>query len=310
MIPCPLCRGAADQQLGQMALSRIGEVEIRRCAKCSVMFSHPLPSPEALRQCYASEYLDAKGKPAGYFNYVRDIGPARLRDGRELGATLSFVPGRLLEIGCCTGHFIKGVADASNWEVHGLEISEEAAEYGRTRLGVEIAVGNIEGVDLADSHYDIICVNDVLQHLVAPQAALAKLYLALKPGGKIQLVMPDGSFDVLPFVREAKAGGTLVSPHWHLFFFPQAAIRRTLAETGFRVMSAERSMALSALVDLGLFKPARGEFDRKSRGLLAHPRRRSRVMRALLDLLERVLPSLGLGHESGSGPANSRSAEL
>lgn len=297
MIECPLCHGAAEQQLGLMALSRIGEVEIRRCASCSVMFSYPLPSPEALRQCYASEYLDAKGKPAGYFNYVRDIGPARLRDGHDLGASLSFIPGRLLEIGCCTGHFIKGVADTSNWEVQGLEISEEAAEYGRTRLGVDITVGNIEEIELPENHYDIICVNDVLEHLVDPQAALVKMHRALKPDGRIHLVLPDGRFDVLPFVREARAGGILTSPHWHLFFFPRAVIRKTLENTGFRVMSAERTMALSALVDVGLFKPARGEFDRKSRGLLAHPRRRSRVMRTLLDLLECVLPACGLGHE-------------
>ena len=297
MIECPLCKGAAEQQLGQMTLSRIGEVEIRRCAHCDVMFSHPLPSPEALRRCYASEYLDAKGKPAGYFNYVRDIGPTRLRDGRELGASLSFIPGRLLEIGCCTGHFIKGVADASSWEVHGLEISEEAADYGRTRLGVSIETGNIEEVELPENHYDVICLNDVLEHLVDPGAALAKIHRALKPGGKMHLVLPDGRFDVLPFVREARAGGSLTSPHWHLFFFPQAAICRTLRSAGFRVTSAQRTMALSALVDLGLFKPARGEFDRKSRGLLAYPRRRGRVTRALLGMVEKVLPTLGLGHE-------------
>lgn len=125
----------------------------------------------------------AEGKPAGYYASVRwDILPLMPRGG-----------GRLLDIGCgegATAAFLKQEGYCS-WAC-GLEVFPDAAATARAKLD-QVIEGDIETMDvpLQPGSLDVVLCLDVLEHLVDPWAAVAKLAALLAPGGLLIASIPN-----------------------------------------------------------------------------------------------------------------------
>jgi SAM-dependent methyltransferase len=98
----------------------------------------------------------------------------------------------LLDIGCGTGLFLS-LAQASGFEVEGVEISESMAASARARYGVRVACGEFGRVQLARNAYDVITMWDLLEHVVDPVAVLERCRALLAPGGSIVIFTIDSS---------------------------------------------------------------------------------------------------------------------
>ena len=66
--------------------------------------------------------------------------------------------------------------------LEGLDISEAAAA-GMGRKGYKVYVATIESAELPEDYYDLIYMQQVIEHVHDPHAVLAKLLKCLKPGG-------------------------------------------------------------------------------------------------------------------------------
>jgi 2-polyprenyl-3-methyl-5-hydroxy-6-metoxy-1,4-benzoquinol methylase len=97
--------------------------------------------------------------------------------------------GRLLDVGCATGYFLN--AARLDFEVSGVEPSRWAVDYARTRLHLNVTEGHLEAVDLPLEGFDVITMNDVIEHFSDPRAALERSAALLRPGGILYLVTPD-----------------------------------------------------------------------------------------------------------------------
>lgn len=96
---------------------------------------------------------------------------------------------RILEVGCGTGHNLEmlgrfGTVDAS-------ELDPTARALASRRLGREIAPAALPDLSaFPESHYDLVALLDVLEHVSDDQAALGAIFGRLKPGGKLLVTVP------------------------------------------------------------------------------------------------------------------------
>lgn len=213
------------------------------CEACGSATLDPLPSADALASFYPPGYTFKPANGAGaplrrivgaleWHAFYAPICRGRLRALRRLTGLRA---GRVLEVGCGSGFFLRYLA-AAGYEVEGLELSEVDAEYARTCLAIPVAHGSLETSVLERERYDGIVLLHVLEHLPDPAGALRRLFGALRRGGWLVLG--------LPLVDSAQA--KLLGARWyavteaprHVMLPSLIGIRRLLEDTGFRDVRA------------------------------------------------------------------------
>jgi SAM-dependent methyltransferase len=97
--------------------------------------------------------------------------------------------GRLLEIGCGTGHNIAMLKAFG--EVEAIEVDPAARGMAERRLGRPVGsapLPHLAGV--ADRSFDLVGAFDVVEHIEDDHAALAGIHRVLKPGGRFVMTVP------------------------------------------------------------------------------------------------------------------------
>ena len=176
---------------------------------------------------YTAEYFSG-GHRDGYSDY-RGAEPV-LR--REFAHSVDFVRrfrdgGRLLDVGCAYGFFLKEAK--RHFEVWGIELAEDAAESCR-QAGLNVLSGMADEANMTRiGEVDVITMFDVVEHLPQPRETLALCVRYLKPGGVI--VITTGDFASLA-ARWAGTKWRLMTPPQHLWFFTRESLRRMAATLG------------------------------------------------------------------------------
>lgn len=164
-------------------------------------------------------------RDAGYLKEER----GRRRSARRLLDLLDAPsPGaRLLEIGCGHG-LLLDEARARGYEVHGLELSVDAAGHAREALGLDITEVALEDADLQGREFDAVVLADVIEHLHDPVRALARCKELLAPDGTLLLVTPDPS-SLTARLAGARWWGYLPA---HTCLIPRATLRGLVGDQG------------------------------------------------------------------------------
>lgn len=173
-----------------------------RCRSCGHYYVNPLPTKEALGSIYPSNlknYGEFDSRPGLAFRIKSYL------DGRRLEALTRHIPegGRLLDVGCAAGMLLDSVKrSCPNINVlEGLEISRAAA-VGARRKGYRTYISTIEDAELPEGYYDVIMMQQVIEHVHDPRRVIAKLYRALRPGGMLVMETPHlNSWDHRAFSR-------------------------------------------------------------------------------------------------------------
>jgi 2-polyprenyl-3-methyl-5-hydroxy-6-metoxy-1,4-benzoquinol methylase len=151
-----------------------------RCLDCGLFYTNPRASNGEIMAAYG-EMADRgflKERRARELTYRRLLKSLdRVTGGRK---------GRLLDVGCSMGFFLKEARDAG-WQVEGMEPSGWAAEYARSEFGLNVRKGPAASAPVEPASFDAITMWDVVEHLLDPVGDLRRLAVALKPGGVFAL---------------------------------------------------------------------------------------------------------------------------
>ncbi|BDA80041.1 SAM-dependent methyltransferase [Leptospira kobayashii] len=100
--------------------------------------------------------------------------------------------GKLLDVGCGLGFFVKAVQESTSWEAHGYEISTRAVDFAKKENKLTtVHAGLVQDSGLQANSFDVITLWDVIEHIPKPHFLLTYLFTLLKPGGVLFLQTPN-----------------------------------------------------------------------------------------------------------------------
>jgi hypothetical protein len=135
---CPICGGAGRADF------QAGEHRMYRCQGCRAVFVHPMPSEEYLARFYATFHRDAQqGGWYDEFDSRTQVDfPAKIMLVRKFTQGR---PGRLLDIGCGKGFFVKRCVE-NGIDAEGVDLSESGVAYAVNTLKVKATCGQFASV--------------------------------------------------------------------------------------------------------------------------------------------------------------------
>ena len=192
-----------------------------RCASCGLVYAFPGASFEQITE----DYVDMVDH-----DYIREERGRREQARIILSRIGRFKShGKLLDIGCGPGFFLHE-ARLRGWEVSGIDLSLWAKEYTKEHFGVDIFQGTLEAARFPDRTFDVIVLNDFIEHVTDPKGVLKEIRRVLKNDGVIYLSTPDIE-SVLSRVLGARWWGI---NKYHLFYFAGRTLEKLFAEVGFK----------------------------------------------------------------------------
>jgi 2-polyprenyl-3-methyl-5-hydroxy-6-metoxy-1,4-benzoquinol methylase len=221
---CPACGRTTDHRLR----FRINRCDILQCSKCGLGRAETVGFDPATY--YTGDYFSGRHAD-GYADYLGAEPVLR----REFARSVDFIRrfrsgGKLLELGCAYGFFLKEAA--RHFEVAGIELAADAAEHGR-RAGLTVLQGMADEAKLRQiGPVDVIVLFDVIEHLPDPRETLALCRRQLNPGGII--VITTGDFGSLA-ARLTGKRWRLMTPPQHLWFFSRQSMHRLGSGLGLAV---------------------------------------------------------------------------
>jgi len=200
------------------------------CKACGLVWTDPRPQADATRKFYAEQYRQQyKATPQPKLKHVyRDM---RRAIGRYTRIQPLLRPGmRLLDIGA-GGGFFPYVVKQKGYAVSGLEPHAGYAAYGREEFQLDIKSGYIQDVEYELNAFDIVTLNHVLEHLEDPYLALTRILGWLKPGGHLNVEVPN-----IEATYHAPANKFHQA---HLYSFNPATLQRLAQRAGFEVIDTQ-----------------------------------------------------------------------
>ena len=141
----------------------------------------------------------------------------------------------LLDIGCGTGLFVKA-ATQQGWHAEGCDIDATLIKLGANALRVKLTHNDFLNCDYPREAFDVVLFRYVLEHLPNPLEVLKEAARVLKPGGLVQIVVPNeaGLFNTINLLagrKKKNRWGTLTPPH-HLHAYTPKTLDRLLGRAG------------------------------------------------------------------------------
>jgi 2-polyprenyl-3-methyl-5-hydroxy-6-metoxy-1,4-benzoquinol methylase len=257
-VPCELCGGGVF--VPYWTCETDGAVfSYVRCVSCGLVQINPQPSREAVHGRYGKshgeDYLSYELANEAAFLRLQELA---LRDAGFFEEEKAAKPGRIIDAGCATGALLSTLA-ARGWEVQGVEISGQQAEYCRKR-GLKVSSLPLEENAFPPEYFNAVHASHLIEHLNRPAAFAAEAYRILKPGGCLYLTTPN----------IAGLQARLFGPRWrsaifdHLYLFSRASLSALLCRAGFRV---ERCRTWGGLAAGLAPAPVKAVFDRAAKVL-------------------------------------------
>ena len=132
-----------------------------------------------------------------------------------------------------------GVQQGSQWEVYGTDINPEVVASVQEKLGLDVRVGEIESVRFETSFFDVVRVQDILEHVPKPLVFLKECRRIIDDDGKFYLSVPNGLADAQNLVSYYNKYHTpAFSGAGHIYFFSFIGLKLLFEQAGFRIEKA------------------------------------------------------------------------
>lgn len=232
------------------------------------------PTPEELHRYYADKYYqEARGSyDVAYSPEELAYFRAKLQQRYTvLQQHLPLRDGSMLDVGCGEGYALAFFRE-QGWSVKGVDFSSAGVESKNPACRDVLQTGDVfellETEIKAGATYDVVWLQNVLEHVIDPLALLESLKALVAPSGIAVITVPN---DCSMTQRGALDHQHIDSAFWvvppdHLSYFDHNSLANTAAETGWECLE----MLGDFPVDWFLFHPGSNYVRDKSLGKAAH----------------------------------------
>lgn len=261
---CPVCGG--DRQENQesglidwLSNPPTGLWGMLACLDCGVAYLSPRPVSNSIGDAYAhyythssdkddlvpgplrrikdlcaDKYYAAANRSGGFLDYfaytlIRLIIPlSSYLDAKSRHIfMLERKPGKMLDIGCGNGEFLK-FARKYGWNVVGIDFDASAVSEAGSD-GLDVRVGSIEVITSGEK-FDFISLSHVIEHVYDPAEFIRSCYSLLNDGGTLWLETPNIESLGQSIYKSSWRG---FEPPRHMVLFNYAALSKICLESGF-----------------------------------------------------------------------------
>lgn len=231
------------------------------------------PDIEQIREYYAAKYYqEAKGSyEVSYSDEEIAFFRTKLDQRWSVIAGKFSGPGSMLDVGCGEGYALSYFREMG-WDVRGLDFSRAGIESKNPHCAEFLVDGDVssllEDEQKAGARYDVIWLQNVLEHVLDPVALMTFLRSLVKPGGALVVTVPN---DFSRLQLEALDRGLIDREFWvalpdHLSYFSADSLHRVGAATGWSVIDILGDFP----IDWFLFHPGSNYVMNREAGKPAH----------------------------------------
>ena len=217
--------------LSSKEVHKYGTARLCRCNECGVIFSDRYRKGLDSASIYEKYY---KNELAGRFGFGLEYIIRLFRFFRAFKIfTISPLAKRILDIGSGRGFTLYYLKKYYKYtRTAGTQISKNAFEFSRDKLGLEIYNKDLLDLPLEKAGFDLITIWHVLEHVNKPERYIEKIYGLLNDRGKLIIEVPNYNSWTRAFT--AKYWLSFDLKH-HLFFFTPGSLSSLLIKHGFEI---------------------------------------------------------------------------
>lgn len=231
------------------------------------------PTLDELREYYEKKYYqEARGSYE--ISYTEDelrYIQTKIEQRWNIIAPQFSATGSMLDVGCGEGFAVAAFAE-KGWQVRGLDFSRagfEAQNPGHAKLLVSGDLFDLlEEERETGNRYDVVWLQNVLEHVLNPVGLMRSLQQLTLPGGALVVTVPN-DFSILQL--KALKAGKIEKPFWvavpdHMSYFSNESLRAIGSATGWDCFE----MLGDFPVDWFLYNDASNYIAERSVGKKAH----------------------------------------
>ncbi|QRN54396.1 class I SAM-dependent methyltransferase [Dyella caseinilytica] len=258
---CPACGNESGKIRYEGLQDRLegvpGRWNLQECMACGCLFLDPRPMRDVIGRAYRSYYTHLSGAVSfaddngnsllwrlanDYMNArygahrfpVMKMGSVAISLAPPIRQQLDYfyrhlprTPGRLLDVGCGNGVFLRRAKNAG-WDVSGLEPDADAVRAA-VEDGLDVYLGGLDDYR-PNAPFDVATAAHVIEHVHDPKLFLQQIWGLLAKNGRIWLATPN--VQSLGHKRFGRAWRGLEPPR-HVVLFTAKALHALLTTTGF-----------------------------------------------------------------------------
>ena len=241
-VRCPVCDSDTRRKLFRDR-NRRENLDIGgtywRCVSCGMIYLSPLPDWQQFseyyqsifeQQCDPRECAPPPGERPGLWGQVARWS----RRFRSRPHSWPNEPGggrTLLDVGCGIGTKLVEFA-RRGWRVYGIDINPGALCVARRQVPTgDFRQGELGQVGFEPGSFDVIRLDNVLEHVYQPKMLLQEIQNLLRPGsGRLYVYVPHGESLSMRLLGKYSISAWVP---FHVSLFTQTALHRILSEAGF-----------------------------------------------------------------------------
>lgn len=236
---------------------------INKCNRCGLISTHPIPSQKNL-DVYYKNFSFADG-----FSFEGNLRIDAKRSLRNLD-TLGFQNGELLDIGCGAGFFMDEARN-KGWSTTGIDTAKKPIEYARQKLKLNVIQKDFNKYQ-TKRQFDVVSLQQVIEHLSAPHSLLKKIRTLLKPNGIICISTPNINSWLHKVLGERF---NYFIPPEHLVYYSPETLKKILEKNGFEII---RITTYGYPMDLGgIYRALREGKNQQSNSPRIKPIKKKRI---------------------------------
>ena len=229
---CPVCDARKFNVFWAMH-----DYKLARCLVCGMVWdSCP---PKDLESFYNKSYFLNSNPKGGYANYFEGMAINRRTFYERIKRINQRIvkKEKMLDVGSALGDSLVEAKRLGWKDLYGVELSKYAANQSKKKK-LKISIGSLRSAKYPSNYFDVVTLQDVIEHFKDPAREVNEIYRILEPGGIVFIVTPDvdGIWSQL-----LKKMWYHYKPGEHIMYFSQNTLKRILSNHRFKNIETRKT---------------------------------------------------------------------